>query len=322
MDYKVLIPQDITDAGKNYLLEKGYEVVLGSNSSIETICKEVVDCDAILARTAPYPRSVMEAGKKLKVIARFGAGFDNVDIDAASELGIYVTNTPIANYNSVAEHTMTFILACAKNIVYLDKQVRAGNWEERNRLKGMELESKVLGLIGLGKIGSSVAKKAHLGLGMKVLAYDPYLPEGIDIEGVELVKDRDYIIKNSDFISLHIPATSETKGSINKEFFKKMKETAYLINCARGEVINEEDLYEALTTGEIKGAALDVFNEEPALKENPLFRLDNIILSPHNGALTVEAMDRMGLHAAMSIDEVIKGKVPKWAVNEIKNSKK
>lgn len=318
MSFKVLIPQDITNAGKEYLKEKGFEVIVGSGSSVETICKEVVDCDAILARTAEYPREVLEAGKKLKVVARYGAGVDNIDLDAATELGIQVTNAPIANCNSVAEHTMALILACASNIVYMDKQVRQGNWEERNRTKSLELESKTLGLIGLGRIGRAVAEKAFHGFGMKVIAYDPYLPKDLDLEACKLVDSADEVYKLADFISLHIPATPETSGSIDKKVFQKMKDTAYLINCARGEVVNERDLYKALSTGEIRGAALDVLCDEPPARDNPLLELENLIFSPHNGALTFEAMDRMGIHAAKGIVEVLNGQEVTWPVNRIK----
>lgn len=318
MGFKVLIPQDISDAGKNYLIEKGYEVIIGTDSSVETICEEVVGCDAILARTAPYPKSVMESGKKLKVISRYGAGTDNIDIDAATELGIQVTNAPIANCNSVAEHTIALILSCASNIVYMDNQVRNGNWEERNKTKSIEVEGKVLGLIGLGRIGRSVANKACNGLGMKVIGYDPYISSENSIENIEVLDDINEVYKRADFISLHIPATDETKGSINSEVFKIMKNTAYLINCARGEIVNESDLYNALKSNEIKGAAIDVMCQEPPEANHPLFELNNIIISPHNGALTIEAMDRMGVHAAMGIDEVLTGLKPTWPVNIIK----
>ncbi|WFA08072.1 hydroxyacid dehydrogenase [Tissierella sp. Yu-01] len=318
MSFKVLIPQDITDAGKDYLVKRGYEVIIGTDSSVETICKEVVDCDAILARTALYPKKVMEAGKKLKVISRYGAGTDNIDINSATELGIQITNAPVANCNSVAEHTIALILACASNIAYMDNQVRKGNWEERNRTKSIEVENKVLGLIGLGRIGRSVASKAYNGLGMKVIGYDPYISSDNRIENIEIVDDINEVYKKADFISLHIPATAETKGTVNGEAFRIMKNTAYLINCARGEIVNEDDLYDALTSNQIKGAAIDVMCQEPPVSNHPLFELNNLIFSPHNGALTVEAMDRMGIHAAMGIDEVLTGLKPTWPVNIIK----
>ena len=317
MGYKVLIPQDITEAGKQYLKDKGYEIIVGTGASVEIISKEVVDCDAILARTTLYPKSIMEAGKKLKVISRYGAGVDNIDVEAATEFGIQVTNAPIANCNSVAEHTMALILASASNIVYMDKQTRIGDWEKRNEIKSTEIKSKVLGLIGLGRIGKLVAEKAYYGFGMEVIAYDPYISKNLDIEYIGLVNEMEDVFKKADFISLHIPSTPETNGSINRDVLKLMKRSAYLINCARGEVVNEQDLYEVLVNNEIKGAALDVFAKEPAVTNNPLFKLDNIIVSPHNGALSYEAMDTMGIHAAMGIDEVLNSKKPTWPVNNL-----
>jgi D-3-phosphoglycerate dehydrogenase len=317
MGYKVLIPQDITQAGKDYLKNKGYKVLIGSDYSVETICKEVVDCDAILARTAQYPKEVMEAGKKLKVISRHGAGTDNIDIKAATEIGIKITNAPVANCNSVAEHTIALILACASNIVYMDKEVKKGNWEERNVTKSIEVNSKVLGIIGLGRIGRYVAEKAFYGLGMKVIGYDPYITKENGIKNIEIIDNMQDVFRRADFISLHIPSTPETRGSINKDVFNIMKETSFLINCARGEIVNEEHLYVALSTKKIRGAALDVLAVEPAISSNPLFELDNVIISPHNGALTFEAMDKMGIHAAMGIDEVLNNQQATWPVNFI-----
>ncbi|MBZ4646216.1 MAG: D-3-phosphoglycerate dehydrogenase / 2-oxoglutarate reductase [Petroclostridium sp.] len=315
MAFKVLIPQDITEAGKKYLLERGYEIKMGSGATVDAIKKDVEDCDAILARTAPFPAEVLKAGKKLKVIARHGVGVDNIDVKTAEELGIYVTNAPLSNANSVAEHTIGLIIACARNMVRVDKEFRNGNFEIRNQLKGMDIEGKILGLVGLGRIGTMVAKKAALGLGMKVIGYDPYITQDKVAPEIELINDWEYIFKNADFVSLHMPATEKTKGIVGKKEFEIMKPTAYLINAARGEVVNEAELIEALKTKKIAGAGLDVFEQEPPAKDNPLFELHNVILTPHNAALTQEAMDRMGLHAAIGIDEVLSGKKPSWPVN-------
>jgi D-3-phosphoglycerate dehydrogenase len=318
MAKKVLIPQDITPAGKNYLLERGYEIKIGSGTTADAIAKDVEDCDAILARTAQFPAEVIKAGKKLKAIGRHGIGVDNIDVNTCTELGICVTNAPLSNANSVAEHTIGFIIALAKNMVKIDKEFRNGDFEIRNRLKGIDLEGKILGLVGLGRIGTLVAKKAALGLGMKVLGYDPYVKKNQAAPEIELVNDWDTIFKKSDFVSLHLPATQETKGRVGKKEFDMMKPSAYFINAARGEVVNEADLIAALQQKKIAGAALDVFEKEPPAKDNPLFKLDNVIVSPHNAALTQEAMDRMGLHAAIGIDEVLTQKEPSWPVNNPK----
>lgn len=318
MSFKVLIPQDITDCGKDFLKEKGYEIKMGSGITVEQIKKDVEDCDAILARTAPFPKEVLEAGKKLKVIGRHGVGVDNIDCNAAEEMGIYVTNAPESNASSVAEHAIGFIVCCARNMVRNDKAFRAGDFEIRNRLKGFDLAGKTLSIIGLGRIGKMVAKKAMYGLDMKVIAYDPYVKkEDIDNE-IDLTDNWEYAFKNADFVTLHLPALESTKGIVGKKEFDLMKDTAYLINVARGEVLNEGELIEALKEEKINGAAIDVFDPEPPAKDSKLFQLDNIILTPHNAALTYEAMDRMGLHAAMGIDDVLNGRKPKWPVNNPK----
>jgi len=318
MGFKVLIPQDVSKVGKDYLLERGYEIKMGKSITVEQMIKDVEDCDAILARTAMFPADVLRAGKKLKVIARHGVGVDNIDLKTAEELGIWVTNAPLSNANSVAEHTIGFIIASARNFVRCDKEFKAGNFEIRNKLNGYDLEGKILGLIGLGRIGTMVAKKASLGLDMKVVGYDPYLTQDDVIPQIELINDWEYVFKNSDFISLHMPATEKTKGIVGMKEFEMMKSTAYFINCARGEVVNEPDLIEALKTNKIAGAALDVFSVEPLPKDSPLFGLDNLIITPHNAALTKEATMRMALHAAIGIDEVLSGKRPSWPVNNPK----
>ncbi len=317
MSYKVLIPQDITDAGKEFLRGQGYEVVLGSAHDEQTIIREVADCDAILARTAPYTRAILEAGKKLKVIGRFGAGVDNIDVAAATELGIQVVNAPIANSNSVAEHTVALILACAKNIPTMDERARDGRWDDRNTLKSREVAGKTLALVGLGHIGRLVAKKAADGLDMNVIAYDAYLPADKFPADITRETSLDNIFAHADFVSLHIPATPETKGMVNKSLLSKMRKSAYLINCARGEVVNEADLFTALSENWIAGAAVDVLAQEPPELSNPLLTLQNIIVTPHNAALTYEAMDLMGLHAAKGIVQVLSGEQPTWPVNKL-----
>jgi len=316
MGFKVLLPQDIAAEGKQYLLDRGYEIKMGSGISVDILKKEVENCDAILIRTAPVPAEVIRAGKKLKVIARHGVGVDNIDVDAATKLGIYVTNSPLSNANSVAEHVIGLIIALARNMLRCDRELRNGNFQIRNQIEGLDLEGKTLALLGIGRVGSRVARKAALGLEMRVIGYDPYITQSSVIPEVELVSDREYVFTSADFISLHLPSNKQTKGTVGKKEFELMKHTAYLINTARGDIINEAELIEALTEKIIAGAALDVFEQEPPAKDNPLFGFDNVILTPHNAALTKEAKVRMALHAAMGIDEVLSGKKPRWAVNE------
>lgn len=316
MGFKVLIPQDVPNESKQCLLDRGYEIKMGTGITVEALVKDVEDCDAILARTAPFTEEVMKAGKKLKVISRFGVGVDNIDLKAAEKLGIWVCNAPLSNINSVAEHTIGLIIACARNMVRSNKEFREGNFEIRNQLTGMELEGKTLGLVGLGRIGTLTARKAIFGLDMKVIGYDPYVQKDKVMPEIELTRDWEYVFKNSDFISMHLPVTPETRKIMGKKEFELMKSSAYFINCARGEVVDETALIEALQQNKIAGAALDVFESEPPIKGSLLYSLENAIITPHNAALTKEAYMRMGLHAAMGIEEVLSGKKPTWPVNK------
>jgi len=313
MAYKVVIQQSISDPGINFLKEKGYDVVIGDGKTdIETMKKAVEDADALLIRTAPYPKEVLECAKKVKVIGRMGVGLDNVDLDYCKKNGIWVTIAPQANSNAVAEHTIGFVFAAAHQTVMMHAETKAGHWDVRNTKKGRDVIGKTIGLVGFGRIGSLVAKKAALGLEMNIVAYDPYLSKDKAPEYVTMVDTIDELLAQSDFVSIHMPATPQTTGMVNKDFLSKMKPTAVLINCARGAIVNETDLYEALKNKIIASAALDVMVDEPANIMNPLFTLDNVTISPHNAGLTYETMDAMGLHAAMGIDDVLNGRIPQW----------
>lgn len=316
MAYKVLIPQDVAQPGKDYLRERGYEIKMGSGITAEALAADVVDCDAILARTATFPAKVLEAGKKLKIISRHGVGYDNVDVARATELGIWVTFAPESNANTVAEHTIGCVLALARNFIQLDRETRAGNFPIRDKLFGSDLAGKTLGIVGLGKIGLRVALKASRGLEMKVFGYDPFLkPEQISEFGTS-AKSMDEVFSAADFVTLHIPGGASTKGVVGKKQFALMKKTAFFINASRGDVVVETDLVEALRNGTIAGAAIDVYEKEPPQKDNPLLSMRNVLLTPHNASQTWECMIRMALHAAQGIDEVLSGKHPTWPVND------
>jgi D-3-phosphoglycerate dehydrogenase / 2-oxoglutarate reductase len=317
MGCKVLIPQDIVEEGKAWLRERGYEIKMGSGATLEDIARDVVDCDAVLARTAMFPAKVLEAGRKLKVIARHGVGYDNVDVAKATELGIWVTFAPESNAGTVAEYTIGCIIALARNLTRSDREMREGNWNFRDQMVGWDLEDKVLGIAGMGKIGRRVAKKAAFGLEMKVIGYDPYLaPEQFHDHAIP-AKTWEELLSTSDFVTLHLPGSPKTKGVVGKRELSLMKKSAFLINAARGDIVNEADLIEALRKGTIAGAALDVYAKEPPDPDNPLFSLENVLTTPHNSAHTQECMTRMALHAAQGIDEVLTGKRPTWPVNEI-----
>ena len=316
-NYKVLIPQEIATEGKQYLLERGYEIKMGKGISIDQIKEDVVDCDAILARTELISAEILEAGKKVKVVGRHGVGVDNIDVNRATELGIFVTNARDSLADTVAELCIGFIIALGRNMIRCDKAVRVGDFEIRNRIRGMDLKGKTLGILGMGKIGQLVAHKANYGLSMNIIGYDPYLEEKDFPSKVKKAYILDELLQKSDFISINIPSTKKTKGMIGKSEFKKMKNTAFIINTSRGDIVDEGELIIALKNGEIRGAGLDVYANEPPEKDNQLFLLDNVILTPHNASLTNECMVRMALAAAQGIHEVLSGLAPTFPVNKI-----
>jgi D-3-phosphoglycerate dehydrogenase len=321
MGYKVLIPQDVAQPGKDYLHERGYEIKMGTGITAEAIAADAVDCDAILARTAPFPAKVFEAGKRLRVIARHGVGYDNIDVAKATELGIWVTFAPESNANTVAEHAIGCILTLARNFIQLDRETRAGNFSIRDKLFGSDLAGKTLGVVGLGKIGRRVAQKAGRGLDMKIVGYDPFLkPEQI-AEFATPAASMDEVFSAADFLTLHIPGGASNKRAISRKQFNLMKKTAFFINASRGDVVDEAALIEALRSGVIAGAAIDVFEKEPPQKDNPLLSMGNVLLTPHNASQTRECMIRMALHAAQGIDEVLTGKRPTWPVNDPKKGR-
>ncbi|MCC8025084.1 MAG: hydroxyacid dehydrogenase [Clostridium sp.] len=314
MAFKVLIPQDVAVEGKEFLIQRGYEIKMGSGAAEEDLVRDVADCDAILLRTAPATRAVLEAGRNLKIVARHGAGYNNVDLEAANELGIWVTNAPDSTTNSVAEFTMGAIIAAAKRTHLLSKAMKENNFFFKNNHKGVDLAGKTLAIIGFGRIGRAVAKKASLGLDMKIIAYDPYAKPETVPEGVTMT-DWETAFSSADFVSLHMPLTKDNRGFIGAEEFAMMKETAYFINCARGEVVNEEALIEALRSGQIAGVFTDVFNQEPPSMDNPLLTMDNATVTPHMASNTEECMMLMATQAASQIDLVLSGKEPDWPVN-------
>jgi D-3-phosphoglycerate dehydrogenase / 2-oxoglutarate reductase len=311
---KVLITQPIHEDGIK-LLEKEVKVIMASGFDEKTLISEAEDCDGILVRTAIISGKVIENALNLKVIGRHGVGVDNIDLEAADRRGIAVVNAPDSNIDSVAEHVLGMMLALAKNFVKMDREIRLGGYKLRDKITGVEIKDKTVGIIGLGNIGMAVVKKLKA-LDVKIIAYDPFIqPSGIMDTGIRLVNDLNKIYLESDIITVHVPLTKDTRGMIGGDEFRKMKKSAFFINTSRGQIIDETALYEALKNGEIKAAALDVFTEEPPSPGNPLFELDNILLSPHNAALTEEAIIKMATHAAQGILDYLNGKRPKYIVN-------
>ena len=312
---KVLIAQDIVDEGKQYLLDRGYQAVVSPGFDIETLKEQIRGCDGVIVRYAPFPAEVMEAADRLKVIARFGIGVDNIDVEAATRLGIQVTNTPHANSNAVAEHTVAMIAALCKKLLICDEETRAGRFEQcRTGYHFGDMEGATVGVVGLGQIGRLVAKKLHYGFGMHVLGYMRHPREVPDyITPVTL----DELYERSDVVTLHVPNLPENRNMVGRGEFEKMKNSCIFINTARGGVVDEEALVWALQTGQIASAGLDTFVQEPLPADSPLTALPNVLLTPHSAALSDQANVRMATHAAQGVDEVLSGKMVTWPVNHI-----
>jgi D-3-phosphoglycerate dehydrogenase len=254
----------------------------------------------------------MEAAPRLRVVGRAGVGVDNIDLEEATRRGILVVNAPLANSISAAEHAFGLMLSQARNIARADASIRSGRWD-RAAFRGVELHGKTLGLVGMGRIGSLVAQRA-LAFGMRVLAYDPYITaEQARQAGAELM-DLDSLLAESDFISLHLPRTPETENLLGSEAFGKAKRGVRIVNASRGGIIDEEALVEAIREGQVAGAALDVYAEEP-VTGGPLIELREIVLTPHLGASTVEAQNKAGLHVAESVVAGLAGEPVMAAVN-------
>lgn len=274
--------------------------------------EDVKDADAILVRTTPITREVLEAAPRLKVVGRHGVGVDNIDVAAATELGIPVVYAPGSNTLAVAEHAVMLMLALAKNVFSADRALRTEhNFASRFTIPSTELAGKTLGLIGFGKIGQAVAKRCGLGFEMRVIAYDPYLnAEAAKALDVTPASSVDEVLEQADVVSLHAPATPENYHLIGREQLQKMRPHALLINTARGPLVDEKALYEALKAGRIAGAGLDVFDPEPPEPSNPLFELPNVIVTPHMAAHTDESLRRMATWAAEGILQVLRGEYP------------
>ena len=298
---KVLIC-DATDPNALRLIEEaGIEVVNQPDITPEELLEVIPDypCMVVRSRTK-VTKAVLDAGTSLKSVVRAGVGLDNIDVAYAQEKGVKVLNTPSASTQSVAELTIAYLMALARNIPLMAASMKAGKWEKKSFV-GSEVFGKTLGLIGSGRIGSAVAERA-IALGMSVVAFDPYVTE---LPNITLLK-LDELLAKADYISLHVPHTDETHNILDAAAFDKVKSGVRIINCGRGGTIDEDALYQAIQDGKVAGAALDVFAEEP-LSDRKLFSLDQVIGSPHIGAGTKEAKARVGEVAAQKVIETLKG---------------
>ncbi|GGB38946.1 hypothetical protein GCM10011409_15590 [Lentibacillus populi] len=314
MHFKVLIPQQIDSEGVKLLQKAGATIIDPPSYDEETLLTYVQDVDAILARTERYSQKVLENAYRLKIIARHGIGVDNIDVKAANERGILITNAPTANINAVAELVLGFMLSGMRNLLNADKAVRCGDFEIRNRLFGYELRGKTLGIIGFGNIGRLIADKSNDGLGMNILIYDPYISRENVPSNMEVTNKLENLLSHSDVVTLHVPYSRDTHHLINRKSIKLMKKDALLINASRGGVVDEDALADVLRKNEIRGACIDVFENEPPVMEHPLFQLDNVIVTPHLGALTFEAFKEMALTTAGDIIAVMKGETPVYPI--------
>ena len=301
MAIRIHVNDPLDEEAMDLLKSKGELEVTSEHLSKEELLEKIPEVEVLVVRSATkVTADVIEAGKKLKIIARAGVGLDNIDVEKAKEKGIKVLNAPGASAVSVAELVIGMMFALSRHIARGTMDLKEGRWTKKE-LKGVEITGKTLGIIGIGRIGREVAKRA-LGLGMKVLAYDPYVKEiDMDVKLVEL----DELYRRSDYITLHVPLIPQTKHMINEEAIKKMKDGVFIINCARGGVVDEKALLDALKSGKVAGAGLDVFETEPPTSEveKELLSLPNVVATPHIGASTKEGQKRVGKEIVQRIFE-------------------
>ncbi|MGI6037387.1 MAG: hydroxyacid dehydrogenase [Limnochordia bacterium] len=308
---RILVTEPIHDAGIEFLRQRA-EVVLGAGRSVEELKELARDVDGIIVRVVPIDADFLKGCPQLKVVGKHGVGYDNIQVPAATEQGIAVVFTPGANSVSVAEHALALMLNLAVRVGSADRDIRGGCLGPQKNYRGVELLGKTLGLIGLGRIGRHLAHMCRAAFDMEVVAYDPYVksaPDSIKLASLEEV------LRAGDFISIHVPLTEETKDLIAAPQLAMMKETAFIINTARGGIINEEALHGALVAGEIAGAGLDVFVKEPPPADHPLVQLDNVVVTPHTGAATEEALKRMAITVSEEVLAVLEGRRPRHLVN-------
>ncbi len=300
---KILILQKIHIDGIQ-LLENNpnfeYEIIEDTN--VEILKSKIKDCDGLSLRTTKLPAEIMNLGKKLKIISRHGVGYDNVDLEVSKKNNITIAITTTANAVAVAEHVFFMLLSLCKRKSLLDETVRSGRFKDKNKLPGtMELWKKNILIVGFGRIGKSLIKRC-LGFEMNVFVYDPFVTEKtIESYGGKKIENLKESLKNMDMISLHMPINDKTKNLFNMDLFKKMKKNCIIVNAARGGIIDENDLNEALNQNLIFGAGLDVFSTEPPESNNPLLKNDKVLLSPHVAALTEECRRRMGIETIQNI---------------------
>ena len=312
---KILVSDPLSDEGLKILQQsKEFQVDVKTELKPEELKEIIKDYDALVVRSATkVNKDIIGAAAKLKVVGRAGVGLDNVDLEAATQKGIIVMNTPAGNTISTAEHTMSMILALSRNIPQAYASTKKGEWK-RSKFMGVELYGKVLGIVGLGRIGSEVARRA-LSFGMKILAFDPFLSRSVaEAMGIESVEIKE-LLQKADYITVHTPLTEETKHMISTEEFAIMPKGVRIINCARGGIIDEQALVNAIKEGKVAGAAMDVFEKEPIPPESELLKLENVVITPHLGASTEEAQVNVAIEVAEIVRDALLGKGIRNAAN-------
>jgi D-3-phosphoglycerate dehydrogenase len=307
---KVLMVQGLHEEGKKLLLARDdIEPITIMSADENEILEAAKDVHGITVRTANISRKIIENSKNLKVVSRHGVGYDSVDVDALNDCNIPLAIAAHSNMISVAEHAMFMLLALSKNVFYYDEFARKADWTTRWNIRAWDLAEKSLLVIGYGRIGSKLVKRA-LAFDMNVFVYDPYVDDAdIKRSGANYVDDFRNILPQMDAVTLHCPKTKETTDMFSVQEFDAMKSTSILINCARGGIVNEKALYDALINNKIRSAGLDVYDDEPSTSSNPLFGLDNILLSPHIAGVTQEATIRMSKQAVQNVLDVFDNKV-------------
>ena len=307
---KVLMVQGLHEEGQKLLLARDdIEPITIMSADENEILEAAKDVHGITVRTANISRKIIENSKNLKVVSRHGVGYDSVDVEALNDCNIPLAIAAHSNMISVAEHAMFMLLALSKNVFYYDDFARKADWTTRWDIRAWDLPEKSLLVIGYGRIGSKLVKRA-LAFDMDVYVYDPYVDKTtIKKSGAHYVDDFKSILPQMDAVTLHCPKTKETTDMFSAEEFDAMKSTSILINCARGGIVNEKALYDALTNNKIRSAGLDVYDDEPSTSSNPLFSLDNILLSPHIAGVTQEATIRMSKQAVQNVLDVFDNKV-------------
>jgi len=316
LNTKVLLTEPINEKATKILEDAVEKVIVAPDRAVDAVASVLDDkVEGIIIRFSVFNRQLFDKAPNLKVIVRHGIGVELIDVDAATDHGVMVVNTPTAATVSVAEHVLMMVLVLSKKLFIADHAIRKGNYAIKESYGPDDAEGKTLGLVGFGRIAREAGRRC-LALGMKVITYDPYLkPEAVAGSGATMVDSLERVLAEADFVSMHTPLTPTTRHLISDKQFATMKPTAYFINCSRGEVVDEAALVRALQAKTIAGAGLDVFEAEPPATNNPLFAMENVVVTPHSAALTANGKFKMATHSVDQLLKVLRGEKPDSLMN-------